>query len=98
MTLWRDLRYAARLLVKDRWFTAVAATALALGIGVNATMFTIVNAVLIRGLPFTNPERIISVGMLDARAPRRCLAPRLPGLARRKPSLLRAHAVQFPGA
>ena len=68
MTLWQDLRYAARLLVKDRWFTAVAATALALGIGVNATMFTIVNAVLIRGLPFTNPERIISVGMLDARA------------------------------
>jgi predicted permease len=68
MTLWQDLRYAARLLVKDRWFTVVAATALALGIGVNATMFTIVNAVLIRGLPFTNPERIISVGMLDARA------------------------------
>ncbi|MCU1384149.1 MAG: hypothetical protein JWL71_2846 [Acidobacteria bacterium] len=68
MTLWQDLRYAARLLVKDRWFTAVAATALALGIGVNATMFTIVNAVLIRGLPFTHPERIISIGMLDARA------------------------------
>jgi predicted permease len=68
MTLWQDLRYAARLLVKDRWFTAVAATALALGIGVNATMFTIVNAVLIRGLPFSEPARIISIGMLDARS------------------------------
>src|SRR5258708_25108869 len=68
MTLWQDLRYAARLLVKDRWFTAVAATALALGIGVNATMFTIINAVLIRGLPFSQPERIISIGMVDARA------------------------------
>jgi putative ABC transport system permease protein len=67
MTLWQDLRYAARLLVKDRWFTAIAATALALGIGVNATMFTIVNAVLIRGLPFAQPARIISIGMLDAR-------------------------------
>jgi putative ABC transport system permease protein len=67
MTLWQDLRYAARLLVKDRWFTAVAATALALGIGVNATVFTIVNAVLIRGLPFEHPERIISIAGTDAR-------------------------------
>jgi hypothetical protein len=38
MTLWQDLRFAARLLIKDRWFTVVAATALALGIGVNATV------------------------------------------------------------
>ena len=68
MALWQDLRYAARLLVKDRWFTAVAATALALGIGVNATVFTIGNAVLIRGLPFKEPHRIISLGMTDARA------------------------------
>src|SRR5206468_10428213 len=67
MTLWQDLRYAARLLVKDRWFTAVAATALALGIGVNATVFTIVNAVLIRGLPFEHPERIVSIMGTDAR-------------------------------
>jgi len=41
MTLWQDIRYAARLLVKDRWFTIVAAVALALGIGVNATVFTL---------------------------------------------------------
>jgi predicted permease len=67
MTLWQDLRFATRLLVKDRWFTAVAAAALALGIGVNATVFTIVNAVLIRGLPFSDPDRIISVGGIDAR-------------------------------
>ena len=67
MTLWQDLRYAARLLLKDRWFTAVAATALALGIGVNATVFTLVNAVLIRGLPFDHPERIVSLGGTDAR-------------------------------
>src|SRR5262252_749876 len=67
MTLWQDLRYATRLLVKDRWFTAVAATALALGIGVNATVFTIVNAVLLRGLPFNHSERIVSIAGTDAR-------------------------------
>src|SRR5438045_8980718 len=68
MTLWRDLRFAVRLLLKDRWFTLVAITALALGIGVNATVFTFVNAVLIRGLPFDDPDRIIAVGMTDPRA------------------------------
>ena len=66
MALWQDLRYAARLLIKDRWFTAVAAIALALGIGVNNTVFTLVNAVLIRGLPFDHPDRILSLAMTDA--------------------------------
>src|SRR5262245_11411317 len=67
MTLLQDLRFAIRLLVKDRWFTVVAVLALALGIGVNATVFTFVNAVLIRGLPFDDPDRIMSVGTRDAR-------------------------------
>ncbi len=67
MTLFQDLRFALRLLAKDRWFTAVAAIALALGIGVNSTVFTLVNAVLLRGLPFENPNQIISIGMMDAR-------------------------------
>src|SRR4249920_2128108 len=59
MALWQDIRYAIRLLIKDRWFTAVAAIALALGIGVNAA--------LLRGLPFDDPSRIVSIGSLDAR-------------------------------
>ena len=63
----QDLRFAVRLLVKDRWFTVVAAMALALGIGVNTAVFTFVNAVLIRGLPFDDPDRIIVVGTTDAR-------------------------------
>src|SRR5436309_283908 len=67
MTLWQDLRFAVRLLLKDRWFTAVAAIALALGIGVNNTVFTFVNAVLIRGLPFDDPDRIMALGTRDAR-------------------------------
>jgi putative ABC transport system permease protein len=67
MTFLQDLRFAVRLLIKDRWFTLVAALALALGIGVNNTVFTFVNAVLIRGLPFDDPDRIMSLGTRDAR-------------------------------
>jgi putative ABC transport system permease protein len=67
MNLMQDLKFAVRLLIKDKWFTAVAVVALALGIGVNATVFTFVNAVLIRGLPFNDPDRIVVVGTRDAR-------------------------------
>jgi predicted permease len=68
MMLWQDVRFAVRLLVKDRWFTLAATTALALGIGVNTTVFTIVNAALIRGLPFDEPDRIVSVSTRDGRS------------------------------
>jgi predicted permease len=61
---WQDVRFAARLLVKDRWFTLPAVMALALGIGMTGTMFTIVNA-MIRGLPVANPERIMSIHASD---------------------------------
>src|SRR5215471_14078763 len=65
MTLWQDVHFAVRLLIKDKWFTLVAAVTLALGIGVNNTVFTFVNAVLIRGLPFSNPDRIMALGTRD---------------------------------
>src|SRR5688572_7274322 len=52
----QDLRFAIRLIAKERWFSAVAIVALALGIGLNATVFTLVNAVLIRGLPFKDSQ------------------------------------------
>ena len=67
MGVLQDVRFAIRLLVKDRWFTAAAAVALALGIGVNNTVFTLMNAVLLRGLPFDDPDRIISVRVADTR-------------------------------
>ena len=67
MSLWHDIRLAGRRLVKDRWFTAVAAAALALGIGANTTVFTFANAVVLRGLPLTDPDAIVSVAMTDAR-------------------------------
>src|SRR4029079_1755997 len=74
MMLWQDVRFAARLLVKDRWFTLAAATALALGIGANAAVFTFVNAVLLRGLPFDNPQQIISLGVMNARGQRNAVS------------------------
>ena len=65
--LWQDLRYAARVLRQQPSFAATAVLTLALGIGVNNTVFTVVNAVLIRGLPFDEPDRIVSLGTRDAR-------------------------------
>src|SRR5688500_9413046 len=65
MGLWQGLQFALRLLVQDKWVTLAAAIALALGIGVNAAVFTFVNAVLIRGLPFDNPEQIMALGSHD---------------------------------
>jgi predicted permease len=65
MTFLQDLRFAARMLLKDRWFTVVAATALGLGIGVNTTVFTFVNAVLIRGLPFERADEIVYLATHD---------------------------------
>jgi hypothetical protein len=67
VSLWQDIRLAGRLLVKDKWFTAVAALSLALGIVVNTTVFTFANAVVLRGLPFTDPDSLVSIAMTDAR-------------------------------
>ena len=67
MSLWQDIRLAGRLLVKDKWFTVVAALALALGIGVNTAVFTFANAVVLRGLPFTDPDSLVSIAMTDPR-------------------------------
>ena len=63
--MWLDLRFAVRLLAKDRWFTFAATSALALGIGMNATIFTLVNAFLFRSLPFEDPDRVMYVGERD---------------------------------
>ena len=62
-TLINDLRLAGRLLLKDKWFTLAAVAALALGIAANNTVFTIVNGVLLRDLPFDDPDRIVAVGV-----------------------------------
>ena len=60
-----DLRFAARMLVKDRRFTVAVVLALGLGIGVNNSVFTIINAALIRDVPFERPERLLDLGLLN---------------------------------
>src|SRR5262245_5387984 len=67
MGLWQDFRFAVRLLIKDRWFTLVAVVALALVIAANNAVFTFVNAVLLRGLPFDDSDRIMALGTRDNR-------------------------------
>src|SRR5215510_13742816 len=68
-TLLQDLRYGTRMMLKQPGFTTIAVLTLAIGIGANTAVFSVINAVIFRPRPVAEPERLIELYSGDARNP-----------------------------
>jgi putative ABC transport system permease protein len=96
-TLWQDLRYGARMLIKKLGFTFVVALTLALGIGANTAIFSFVNALLLRPLPYSDADRLVRIATLRGKEEGRLSMLELRDL-REQTSVFESAAPYLPGA
>src|SRR5262245_3562739 len=92
-SFWQDLRYGARMLLRQKGLTAIAALSLALGIGANTALFSVVDAMLLKKLPVREPDRLVLFG---SRAPRDFSAGSYTGNSERDPVTGERIMTSFP--